>query len=201
MTRLHARYGSDSLGEDLVFRKAEPIVGGREFLRSVPSPNGQGTSERKLETGSQPGSINNFQGRYAIRHPWKGPITCENPRRGVWGGPPAGMARGQTTVAKDVAFAPRDGIKLASFVRHDVPEIHLQGAPISMSRVTHPGVAPQNEAKADPAPNPQPASSTPTPSSGCGACAIGNSANTTGFVLSIGIVMAGLLRRRRRGMN
>ena len=31
--------------------------------------------------------MNNFQGRYAIRHPWVGPIDCENPQRGRWGGP------------------------------------------------------------------------------------------------------------------
>lgn len=34
----------------------------------------------------------NFQGRYILRHPWKGPITCENPRRGIWGyGQPRAM--------------------------------------------------------------------------------------------------------------
>ncbi len=27
----------------------------------------------------------NFQGRYILRHPWKGPVTCENPQRGMWG--------------------------------------------------------------------------------------------------------------------
>ncbi len=27
----------------------------------------------------------NFQGRYIMRHPWKGPIKCENPVRGRWG--------------------------------------------------------------------------------------------------------------------
>jgi hypothetical protein len=27
----------------------------------------------------------NFQGRYILRHPWKGPIKCENPVRGRWG--------------------------------------------------------------------------------------------------------------------
>ena len=28
----------------------------------------------------------NFQGRYIIRHPWKGKIKCKNPVRGRWGG-------------------------------------------------------------------------------------------------------------------
>jgi len=30
-------------------------------------------------------STETFQGRYIIRHPWKGPIKCSNPRCGVWG--------------------------------------------------------------------------------------------------------------------
>src|SRR6185503_11721501 len=77
LTRLHARYGKDAIGEDLVFRAASPIMGGREV------PSGEGG----LERGARPSGFNNFQGRYAIRHPWTGAIACENPRRGVWGGP------------------------------------------------------------------------------------------------------------------
>jgi hypothetical protein len=80
LTRLHARYDKESLGEDLVFREAPPILGGREVR------DGKG----KLETGAntQDRGRNNFQGRYAIRHPWTGEIKCKNPVRGVWGGPP-----------------------------------------------------------------------------------------------------------------
>ncbi|MBW2464472.1 MAG: DUF2330 domain-containing protein, partial [Deltaproteobacteria bacterium] len=98
LTRLHARYSKEALGEDLVFRPADPIVGGREFVQT----------EGKLEEGSRPSSVNNFQARYAIRHPWEGPITCDNPRRGIWGGPPPGVgASQQTRPALDLAFAPR----------------------------------------------------------------------------------------------
>lgn len=79
VTRLHARYDQDSLGEDLVFRAAPPIAGGRE-RRPLD----------KLEEGAVPAPTNNFQGRYAVRHAWDGPVSCENPRRGVWGGPPGG---------------------------------------------------------------------------------------------------------------
>jgi hypothetical protein len=32
-----------------------------------------------LEKGATPGGMNNFQGRYIIRHPWTGEIACENP--------------------------------------------------------------------------------------------------------------------------
>ncbi len=202
LTRVHARYGSDSLGDDLIFRKADPIMGGREVMVGVPKDNNDTTS-RKLETGSQPAPFNNFQGRYAIRHPWTGSMTCPNPQRGRWGGPPSGERNNSTTVAKDLAFAPRDGVKLASFVRHDVPEIHLQGAPLTLARVTHPGVAPESAAKpAAPAPsaNPDTASAPPAQSTGCGACAIGEpgagSTYVWGFFLSVGIATAFARRRR-----
>ncbi len=210
LTRLHARYGSDSLGEDLVFRSAQPIVGGREFMAIPPSPNTQETAKPRLETGSQSGSYNNFQGRYAIRHPWKGPITCANPRRGIWGGPPAGETHQQTTVAKDVAFAPRGGVQLASFVRHDVPEIHLQGAPTTLARVAHPGVLPESDGakKPDPAATPATSASSASPttapepstSSGCGACAVGGEAatNVLGGFSGLVVCIASFLRRKKR---
>lgn len=78
LTRLHARYTADTLGEDLVFRHATPIVGGR----GTPDPEG------RMVERTQPSSDNQFQGRYAILHRWSGSLACEGPRRGVWGGPP-----------------------------------------------------------------------------------------------------------------
>jgi len=122
LTRLHARYGKDSLGEDLVFRAAPPIIGGREFMQS----------DGLLEKGARPNAYNNFQGRYAIRHPWTGPIACANPRRGVWGGPPGGgysTRPPQPKAALDLAFAPRGKVVLASSVRQDVPELGIRAAP------------------------------------------------------------------------
>jgi MYXO-CTERM domain-containing protein len=112
LTRLHARYGKD-VDQDLVFKAAPPIVGGREHV--VGYAGG-------LEEGAKPGSVNNFQGRYAIRHAWTGPIECENPRRGVWGGPPNGV-QPPVAPATDLAFVPRGKAKLASFVKAEVPEI------------------------------------------------------------------------------
>lgn len=110
LTRLHMRYDENGLDDDLVFRPAAPIVGGREFMHS-----GQ------LETGYRPGSTNNFQARYAIRHLWEGPITCSNPRRGRWGGPPNGR-QPQPATASDLAFAPRGERTLSSFLRSEIPE-------------------------------------------------------------------------------
>ncbi len=149
LTRLHARYGKDSVGEDLVFREAPPIVGGREHLQE----NG------KLETGSKimtEGGVSNFQGRYAIRHPWKGAIACSNPKRGIWGGPWAGEQSKGTQVAQDLAFAPRGALQLASVVQHDVPEIALSSE--GSSRVPEPGGLPPTELRR---------------TGGCAACFIG----------------------------
>jgi len=111
LTRLHARYDKTSLGEDLVFREAQAIVGGREFMMGD-----------KLEKGSRPAGTNNFQARYAMRHPWEGPIKCKDPVRGRWGGPPSG-GQPKTEPAKDLAFAQRGSIELKELIREDVPEI------------------------------------------------------------------------------
>jgi MYXO-CTERM domain-containing protein len=119
LTRLHARYSKEGLDEDLVFRPADPIVGGREFVQT----------DGKLEEGSQPSSVNNFQARYAIRHPWEGPITCDNPRRGVWGGPPSGVgANQQVRPALDLAFAPRGELSLDEMLRQNVPELSIEAS-------------------------------------------------------------------------
>jgi hypothetical protein len=114
LTRLHARYGKD-IKDDLVFKAAAPIVGGREFL-------GNGN---KLEEGAKPSSMNNFQGRYAIRHKWTGAIACQNPRRGIWGGPPNGVAN-QPRAATGLAFVARGQVQLATSIKGDVPEIGLR---------------------------------------------------------------------------
>src|SRR5262245_8265322 len=96
LTRLQARYGKD-LKDDLVFKAAPPIVGGREFVQAGD----------KLEEGAKPSSVNNFQGRYAIRHRWTGPIACKDPRRNVWGGPPNVVGIAGPQAALKLAFGPR----------------------------------------------------------------------------------------------
>ncbi len=117
LTRLHARYGTD-LKDDLRFEKADPIVGGREFVMN----------NDRLEVGSRPDNVNNFQARYAVRHPWEGSITCLNPKRGVWGGPPAGeIAEEGVKPALDLAFVKRDEVSLAAAVPAGIPELGIKG--------------------------------------------------------------------------
>jgi MYXO-CTERM domain-containing protein len=111
LTRLHARYDSKSLGEDLVFQAAPAIVGGREFMQQ----------DGQLERGAieEPNGYNNFQARYIIRHAWEGAIACDNPQRGIWGGPWPEVAQqggsNQPIPAQDLAFVER-GAVLADYV-------------------------------------------------------------------------------------
>ena len=37
--------------------------------------------------------LNNFQGRYIIRHYWDKPVACKDPRYDDWGGPPEQSVR------------------------------------------------------------------------------------------------------------
>jgi hypothetical protein len=115
LTRLHARYGKDAIGEDLVFRAATAIQGGRE----------ERNDKGELEAGATQSSYNNFQARYAVRHPWTGAIDCRDPIRGRWGGPPDNQQQiaSGPVAATDLAFAPRGKIELAKMVLQDVPEI------------------------------------------------------------------------------
>src|SRR5260370_24141737 len=78
LTRLHYRYSKADLGTDLVFQAAPAILGGRGI------PDNKGNMDPTVQTSS----INNFQGRYVILHPWEGLLSCNNPTRGNWGGPP-----------------------------------------------------------------------------------------------------------------
>jgi MYXO-CTERM domain-containing protein len=117
LTRLHARYDSRSLGEDLVFQAAPAIVGGREFMQQ----------DGQLERGAieEPGGYNNFQARYIIRHEWTGPIQCDNPQRGIWGGPWPEVAQqggsSQPIAAQNLAFVER-GAVLADYVTESAAE-------------------------------------------------------------------------------
>ena len=173
LTRLHARYGKDTLGEDLVFRKAEPIAGGREVR-----PDG------KLEKGSHKDSSNNFQARYAIRHPWRGRMACSNPVRGRWGGPPDDKDRStEVQPALNLAFAPRGGVTLASFVKEDVAELGVE-APKPVRQVAEPAPPTSN-----------PSSPPPGAAKGCGCSLPRSSPNAPLSALLLGVSLFATRRR------
>jgi hypothetical protein len=120
LTRLHTRYDRATLSEDLIFRRAKPMVGGRS--------NWDGTS---LDAGAKPADdgTNNFQGRYIIRHYWTGAVKCQNPRYGVWGGPPGRGGAPEPEAARDLALAPRGKVVLKKVVQSPIPLLGLPGQP------------------------------------------------------------------------
>ncbi len=48
---------------------------------------------------------------------WEGPVECEDPQYGRWGGKPeSGTSEPSTNVAQDTAFTKRDAVDLASAI-------------------------------------------------------------------------------------
>ncbi len=161
LTRLHARYGKE-VTNDLVFRAVQPIVGGREL------PDQLGRLETKVTTES---GLNSFQGRYVILHPWTGEIACDNPKHGVWGGPPGNTERDPNAAmaATNLAFAPRGKVELASLLAKAPPTV----GPLASEAATVP--IPGRQAH------------------GC-SCDSTSGASAGGFALLLGFIV----RRRRR---
>jgi len=115
LTRMHARYSASDMKDDLRFREAKPVVGGREHWSR---------SGLEYAAAPAPDTENYFQARYAIRHWWTGAISCKNPQRGVWGGPPDDYEGDARTIgAAKIAFAPRKGFPLANHIGRDLWEI------------------------------------------------------------------------------
>jgi hypothetical protein len=121
LTRLHTRYSKETLSEDLIFREAKPAMGGRANWNGTNGDEGAQVTE---------GGVNNFQGRYIIRHYWDGPAACQNPQYDQWGGPPGNpYGTPAPTAAKGLASAPRGKVALTAEVRSPVPLLNIAGKP------------------------------------------------------------------------
>ncbi|HTJ41852.1 MAG TPA: DUF2330 domain-containing protein, partial [Kofleriaceae bacterium] len=182
MTRLHARYGKDAVPNDLVFKEAKPIVGGREMM----GPKGV------LEERATESDYNNFQGRYIIRHAWTGPIACASPHRGIWGGPPdSRTADAGPKAATNLAFVKRGRARLPMLVAQDVPEIDVKAAGIAASMgggsVPPPATSPREVPEET-----EQAPKAPAAKKGCGCQSSGDA---SGGVLLVAFVL--VMRRKR----
>ncbi len=208
LTRLHYRYGPDGLDEDLVFRAAPPIIGGRGI------PNQQGAFE---EARSQPGPMNNFQGRYAILHKWQGAIECDSPNRGRWGGPPG---QPMPVWGAPNPLLRQDGAGQEPSAPNrpaDLPPVTAIG-PLVTQNISEIGVVAgraESPLPGDPGPpgggggggggssTPSGPSDTPPAASsegGCASCAVGGQGGGLAALVGlgvIGLVLAGRRRRRR----
>jgi MYXO-CTERM domain-containing protein len=181
LTRLHYRYTPQSLGEDLVFRPAPPVYGGRGI------PNQQGDLE---EEGAQvqEGGMNNFQGRYVMLNFWEGEMACESPVRGRWGGPPNG---GQPPPVAAPSSISRSGANLAPaalgvLVAEDIPELGvIAGQPSGEGSSTPTAV------------DRGPAGAGAGGGGGCASCTVTGGAAPWG-ALALGVLgLAALFARRR----
>ncbi|MCB9742457.1 MAG: DUF2330 domain-containing protein [Alphaproteobacteria bacterium] len=116
LTRLHYRYTQDTLGEDLVFQAAPPMVGGR----GTPNAEGELREQQPVSSG-----MNNFQGRYYMLHPWEGEVACDNPIRGTWGGPPGNSDPFPMSAPSELSGARKGDGKadLPALVDEDIPWI------------------------------------------------------------------------------
>ena len=117
LTRLHTRYDQATLSEDLIFREAKPLTGGRANWSGGLGDHGAQVNE---------GGVNNFQGRYIIRHYWQGKVACAQPRYGIWGGPPNG-GNFAPTAAQDLANVQRGKVALRDVVQSPLPALGLTG--------------------------------------------------------------------------
>jgi hypothetical protein len=198
LTRLHVRYGKDGLGEDLIFRKAPAITGGREEW-----------SDGALAKTARPDPTNTFQARYAIRHAWTGPIACKEPRRGVWGGPPRESEAGASTAApapvaaQKTAFAPRGSMALASFLVDGAKDLGLASGADGGPAPSDAGMAgAEGGAAADggAAAEGGAAAPGPAPRSGCAGCALAprHDRGLSAALAALAFACAVAFRRARR---
>jgi hypothetical protein len=187
LTRLHARYGKE-LKDDLVFTHAPPIGGGRE-LRAAGGA---------LEEGASAAQVNNFQGRYAIRYPWRGPIRCNDPVRGRWGPPwpelyaQDGFQHEEVRPALDLASAPRGAVALSDVVAVDVPALGVRAGAAADEPPAAPPQPPAPPAAGEASGQDTPAKKQP----GCG-CQTAR----RGDVLWGGLLLWWVVGRRRRWNN
>ncbi len=117
VTRMHTRYDKQTLSEDLIFRAARPVVGGR-----ADREDGGGPWKAQVRGDES----NNFQARYIIRHYWGRKATCDNPDYTMWGGPPGNRPL-RPVAARDLANQPRGQLELATVVKTKVPTLGLTG--------------------------------------------------------------------------
>jgi hypothetical protein len=115
LTRLHYRYDASSIGDDLVFRAAAPVAGGR----------GEPDEDGRLESGVQASTANAFQARYAILHRHRPVANCQNRIHTGWGGTPPPGASTVVPALDTAKVRSRRASDLELMIRSPIPELRI----------------------------------------------------------------------------
>jgi hypothetical protein len=177
VTRLHYRYDSRGLPEDIQLRPAGAVHGG------IGAPTGPNAD---LSEKIEPASDNRLQIRYSAVYPNKKVVQCENPQRFRWGkAPPTYRGLRKTWTATDLAFKKRDRFKLEDVVKSAVPELGIAGTPIAVTEAS--GAAPS-----------KPAEPAATEKSSCAMEAVGRGSwSWRNVYVTLGLACTALRRRKR----
>lgn len=179
LTRLHYRYGKDTLAQDPKLTKASGGVEG-----GVDLPAGK---DGAASTETTPASENRFQTRYNNLHPNQKVVQCDKPEPHRWGKAPREY-RGlrKIWVAEDLTRRDRKQIKPTEVVLTSVPALGLGPAAVK------PAVADPNAAAPAPAEKKE---------GGCGCSTVGLAGSTLpGMLLGV-LSLPLLLWARRRGVK
>jgi MYXO-CTERM domain-containing protein len=201
LTRLRLR-AAKGAGGDLELRTAAAIEGGREE-----GPTGE--AEKKVYFAEH---ANNFHARYVARHPWSGPIACEDPKRGVWGARPKGAPTGKpaaspppsasASASGKAAVASAAERALATFLEPGpLPDLQPYAIVFRSADPPKPPPAPPPPAASTSAPAPLPSgTSAPGADGGCG-CRAEPAPAGRGPSLAISAIALCFLAFRRRNRS
>lgn len=203
LSRLRVR-GTKGASSALKLRAAAAIEGGREE-----GPAGE--AEKRVYFAEH---ANNFRERYVVRHPWAGPITCEEPKRGVWGQRPRNAPPGRPAAPAASPSAPASAgpsgkpaapteaeQRLAAFlVGGALPDLAAYAITF---RAAPPTPAPAPSASGPPATSAAPPAASsgagPGTGGGCGCrAATGRAGAPTWIAISAITALAARLRRRQK---
>ena len=148
VTRLHTRYSSEEIGDDLVFEKAPAIRGGRgqpKGKQGWMDPHGEVSANR-----------NRFQARYAILHRFTGEVDCEDPNWNRWGGSLRRMQTRKKPTTAGSAPAPKGRISVPEYV--DWKAVRKSKRTELQDEIRRPAASEQDEdetTKSEPEPEPE----------------------------------------------
>ena len=139
---------------------------------------------RMSEQGAQPSGSNAFQGRYVMLNRWQGEVACDEPRRGIWGGPPSG-GEPPPIAATNTAFVDRSAT-LGSYLTEDLPELGVEAGASDSDDGSGGGTTAGRSTAG------------PTQGGGCASCSVGSGPLSFGGAALMALLGLALYARRRR---